>query len=266
MIIISGMSDLPDAALSDRTPLMAAKVPMLDELARCGCCGTVMTVPEGINPGVSAAVLSLLGYDFSRGVPGEAELAAAGIGVPGTSLSRFFVVPTFSGHGAVVSENPVVRGIGRMAFLKSVNVEQLPDDFAQTLANQAEAALDAIRTNEFVLVFIDQPRLMSLKGDVDGKILALEYIDRYLIATVADYVWGAKEQMNLVVTTDCISSWRLRENVAGDVPAVVYFNDDLPYDTDSFDELSVMDGPLDVPCEGELIRKLITARGCEVPF
>ena len=40
----------------------------------------------------------------------------------------------------------------------------------------------------------------------------------------------------------------------GEVPAVVYFNDDLPYDTQSFDEASVVDGPLGTPLPGDLIK------------
>lgn len=96
------------------------------------------------------------------------------------------------------------------------------------------------------------------KGDLRGKIEAIEKIDRDVITPIADYVWNAKEQMNMVVVSECITSWRSRDNVRGEVPAVVYFNDDVPYDTKSFDEQSVVDGPLNTPLPGDLIRKLVT--------
>ncbi len=85
-------------------------------------------------------------------------------------------------------------------------------------------------------------------GDLKGKIEAIERIDRDVINPIADYVWNAKVQMNMVVVSDHITSWRMGRPVRGrGTTAVVYFNDDLPYDTQSFDEASVVDGPLGTP-------------------
>ena len=75
---------------------------------------------------------------------------------------------------------------------------------------------------------------------------------------MADYVWNAKMQMNLVVTGDYVTSWQDRRRLHGEVPAVVYFNDDLPYDLNRFDEESVKEVPLNAPLPGDLIRLLIS--------
>ncbi|MDE6400570.1 MAG: hypothetical protein K2L68_06900, partial [Muribaculaceae bacterium] len=97
---------------------------------------------------------------------------------------------------------------------------------------------------------------MSLNVDVEGKMDVLERIDRELITPVADYVWNARLQMNLVVTGDLVTSWRDRATARGEVPAVVYFNDDLPYDMKAFDEKTVAEGPLNAPLPGDLMRLL----------
>ena len=108
------------------------------------------------------------------------------------------------------------------------------------------------------MLHIDAAERRGRMGDLKGKIEAIERIDRDVINPIADYVWNAKVQMNMVVVSDHITSWRMGRPVRGEVPAVVYFNDDLPYDTQSFDEASVVDGPLGTPLPGDLIKKLIT--------
>lgn len=260
-IIIGGLADIPDSLMEGKTPLMAAVTPSLDALARCGCCGSVLTVDPAVPLSPHTAILSLLGYDFRRGMPAPEELAAFGRNEPvreeGSSL-RYFVLPKFSGHGVVISDDDMVNGIGRMALL---NVERPYGENSSgdtRLREMAEATIRAIERDEFVLVYIHAPRDMSLKGSWDAKVESIEDIDREYISPVADYVWGAKQQMNMVVVSDCISSWRCGMDMRGEVPAVVYFNDDPPYDTDTFDEESVVDGPLGAPMPGDLIRRLMT--------
>lgn len=260
MIVVGGMADLPDESTGGRTPLMMASTPALDALAKCGCCGLVKTIPDGYPVTTEAAVLSLLGYDFSHGIPSRLGLEAfgAGTGAPEKEL-RPFVVPKFSGHGGVVTRSPLIHGIGRMAMLRPcVAADEEGNPIELTLPRIAATIIEAIEYFDFVLAYVGSPHERAIRGDLDGKIEAIEDIDSLLVRPVADYVWNAKMQMNLVVTGDHISSWRRRSTVEGDVPAVVYFNDDLPYDTERFNEETVEDGPLNAPLPGDLIRRLVT--------
>ncbi len=260
MIVIGGMADLPDMASEEKTPLMLAATPSLDSLAKVGCCGSVLTLPDSAELTSEAALLALLGYDLERGVPARNALEAFGAGFdPDDRRLRYFVLPKFSGHGVVITDSLMARGVGRMALMRPfipIDDNGFPVPFP--LKNQAEVAVKAIEAYDFVLIYVGLPHERSLKGDLDGKIEALEKIDRELITPIADYVWNAKFQMSLVVTGDHISSWRQRKAVRGEVPAVVYFNDDLPYETSRFNENSVLEGPLNAPLPGDLIKKLIT--------
>ncbi len=76
-----GMADNPVPLLGGRTPLEAASIPMLDELAQNGELGLVKTIPPGIPPGSDTAFLSILGYDPRRYFSGRGPLEAAGCGV-----------------------------------------------------------------------------------------------------------------------------------------------------------------------------------------
>ena len=257
-VVASGIADLPDQELDGKTPLMIARTPALDALARCGRCGSILPLSDDKPLSRGNALLSILGYDPDKVMPGKEELERFGSSYGQEHSPGYFVLPGFSGHGVVVSLHPYVRGIGKMALLRPLEVARTTGDDESVLGAIANTAIEAIGNNEFVLVHVECAAAMSRKGDVKGKVEAIERIDREIISPIADYVWGAKEQMNMVVVSDCIASWRLRENVRGEVPAVVYFNDDLPYETSSFDENNVKDGPLNTPLPGDLIKKLVS--------
>jgi 2,3-bisphosphoglycerate-independent phosphoglycerate mutase len=80
MIVPDGMADDPIPELDGRTPLMAAKTPHLDALARAGTVGRVQTVPPGMRPDSDVAALSIMGYDPAKYYTGRAPLEAAAQG------------------------------------------------------------------------------------------------------------------------------------------------------------------------------------------
>ena len=81
VILGDGMSDEPIAALDGKTPLEAAKTPVMDELASKGELGMVQNVPAGMSPGSEVANLSVMGYDPLVDFTGRSPLEALSIGV-----------------------------------------------------------------------------------------------------------------------------------------------------------------------------------------
>lgn len=242
---------------------MEADTPGLDALAECGRCGLVKSVPDGVELNPPNAVAAILGYDFARG-PLDPETLGAygrGEGLDPTKL-RFWVIPKFSGHGVVMSDNDEVRGVGMSALLRPLfamdsETHQPKHPATGTLADKAMGAVKIIENYDFVVLYVDDVLKAGLEGDLQGKIEAIEDIDRELIRPIADHVWGAKEQMSLIVTGDYSVSYQLRTAIEGDVPAAVYFNDDLPGSIDKFDEEAFKEGPLSTPLPGDLIRDAI---------
>ena len=74
------MADLPVERLGGKTLLQYAKKPMMDQLAREGRCGRLVTVPEGFPPGSEVANTAILGYDLNKVYEGRGPLEAASIG------------------------------------------------------------------------------------------------------------------------------------------------------------------------------------------
>jgi 2,3-bisphosphoglycerate-independent phosphoglycerate mutase len=84
LVIIDGMSDEPNPALGDKTPLAAAHTPTLRRLAHSGGQGQVATCdPEGDPPATDAGILALLGDGLDREAKlGRGIFEALGQGLP----------------------------------------------------------------------------------------------------------------------------------------------------------------------------------------
>ncbi len=80
IILGDGMSDHPVGSIGGKTPLEYASTPASDELAKMGRSGSLVTIPEGLQPGSEVANASILGYDMTKVYEGRGPLEAASIG------------------------------------------------------------------------------------------------------------------------------------------------------------------------------------------
>ncbi len=81
VILGDGMADYRQSFLGDKTPLMLANKPFIDNLAKKSEVGLVRTVPCSLKPGSDVANLSVLGYNPEECYSGRSPLEAASIGI-----------------------------------------------------------------------------------------------------------------------------------------------------------------------------------------
>jgi len=81
IILGDGMADLPIEELGGKTPLMVAHTPNIDELARKGRSGLLVTVPLDMPAGSEIANMGVMGYDVHKVYEGRGVLEAASMGV-----------------------------------------------------------------------------------------------------------------------------------------------------------------------------------------
>ena len=81
VVLCDGMADTPNSALDNKTPMEAAKKPLMDKLAAVSEVGMCRTVAQGLKPGSDVANLSVMGYDPKVCYTGRSPLEAASIGV-----------------------------------------------------------------------------------------------------------------------------------------------------------------------------------------
>ena len=228
MIVIAGMADLPDPLTLKDTPLTEATIPALDTLAMRGEITSFSTIDDNHEISHKNSLLTLLGYDLDRGEPSLEELMEFGLDNSAVltqySTLRPFIIPGFSSHGVCITTSSWVRGIAKSTFLKPLDIYSPGSSDAEILETISKLAIESIPDNEFVFIYVDMPLKASLRGDYEGKIRALESIDRHLVAPIADYIWKSELFINMVITTDLVTPWHRRRPAMMGIPVILYYN------------------------------------------
>ncbi len=81
LFLADGMADEPLRELNGLTPLEYARTPGMDRIAREGCSGEFLSLPDGFPTGSEVANMSVLGCDLEREYGGRGPLEAAGRGI-----------------------------------------------------------------------------------------------------------------------------------------------------------------------------------------
>lgn len=118
LVIPDGVADEAQPGLGGKTPLQAATIPFMDEVARLGIVGRADHVPASMPSGSDVGTMSLFGYDPLVYHTGRAPIEAAAQGIELGELDW------------AIRCNLVTVEEGRMA---SFTAEQIPNDLAATL-------------------------------------------------------------------------------------------------------------------------------------
>ena len=81
LVIPDGVADEPQPSLNGQTPLQAAALPHMDEVAQWGVVGRTDNVPASMPSGSDVGTMSLFGYDTLRFHTGRAPIEAAAQGI-----------------------------------------------------------------------------------------------------------------------------------------------------------------------------------------
>ena len=125
LIIGDGMADNPVPEIGGKTPLQYAQIPRIDELAKRGEVGSVLTVPKGLPAGSDTAILSIFGCDPNVCYTGRAPLEAAASGIalaPGDAAYRCNMVTFEDGDGALADKRILSHSAGSIEGETSIAV------------------------------------------------------------------------------------------------------------------------------------------------
>ena len=80
VVVACGLAEEPREELNGKTPLEAARTPVLDQMAARGILGLTRTIPRGAAPACEVGAASILGYDPTQHPVQAAGLEALGVG------------------------------------------------------------------------------------------------------------------------------------------------------------------------------------------
>ena len=379
------MADHPVERLGGKTLLQYADKPMMDQLAREGRCGRLITVPEGFPPGSEVANTAILGYDLNKVYEGRGPLEAASIGydmqpddfaircniitledgkiithnggnlqtedarvlidylnehlgndhvkfITGIQYRHLLVIKGGSKHivcapphdhpneewrpllvkaeegyedeakdtvtlindlilksqellakhpyniakaakgerqansiwpwsggyrpsmqtlmqqypqvrtGAVISAVDLIQGIGKYAGLRILKVPGATGLADTNYEGKAQAAIEALKKDDFVFVHVEATDEAGHDGDLDLKLKAINYLDQRLIRPVFEAVEQMDEPVCIAVLPDHPTPVELRIHVNEPVPFFIYYKGIEPDEVQQYDEVSCVSG------------------------
>ena len=394
------MADLPVERLGGKTLLQYAHKPMMDQLAKEGRCGRLVTVPEGFPPGSEVANTAILGYDLNKVYEGRGPLEAASIGyemadddfaircniitiedgkiithnggnletddarvlieylnehlgsdrvkfITGIQYRHLLVIKGGNKHitcapphdhpneewkpllvkadipeaqetanlindlilksqellakhpynvakaakgerqansiwpwsggyrpsmetlmqqypeiksGAVISAVDLIQGIGKYAGLRIIKVPGATGLADTNYEGKAQAAIDALRQDDFVFVHVEASDEAGHDGDLELKLKTIEYLDQRLIAPIYHEVKDWQDDVCIAVLPDHLTPVEMRIHIGQPVPFLIWHRGIEPDDVQQYDEVSCVNGSYGLLRLHEFMQALMAVR------
>ena len=144
--------------------------------------------------------------------------------------------------GAVISAVDLIQGIGRYAGLRIIKVPGATGLADTNYEGKAQAAIDALKTDDFVFVHVEATDEAGHDGDLDLKLRAINYLDQRLIKPVYEAIQQMDEPVSIAVLPDHPTPVELRIHVNEPVPFLIYYKGIEPDAVQHYDELSCVSG------------------------
>ena len=144
--------------------------------------------------------------------------------------------------GAVISAVDLIRGIGHYAGLRIVEVEGATGLANTNYEGKAQAAIDALKTDDFVFVHVEATDEAGHDGDVDLKLKAIDYLDKRLIKPIYEAVLQMDTPIAIAILPDHPTPVELRIHVNEPVPFIIWHPGITADDVEHYDEESCVSG------------------------
>ncbi|MDD4991198.1 MAG: cofactor-independent phosphoglycerate mutase [Paludibacter sp.] len=159
--------------------------------------------------------------------------------------------------GSVISAVDLIRGIGVYAGLKVIHVEGATGLYDTNYEGKAQAAIDALRTDDFVYLHIEASDEAGHEGDVDLKIKTIEYLDSRVVKPIFDEVSTWDEPVTIAILPDHPTPCVYKTHTNSPVPFVIYRPGELADDVTVYDEFAAEKGSYGLLKGMEFMRELI---------
>lgn len=158
---------------------------------------------------------------------------------------------------SVISAVDLIRGIGVYAGMKVIHVEGATGLYDTNYEGKADAALEALKTDDLVYLHIEASDEAGHEGDVRLKIQTIEDLDHRIVGPIFQALQTWKEPVAIAVLPDHPTPCSIRTHTNVPVPFLIYRPGDEPDPVMTFDEFSVENGKYGLLEKDEFIRQLI---------
>lgn len=164
--------------------------------------------------------------------------------------------------GAVISAVDLIQGIGRYAGLRCMEVEGATGLYDTNYENKVAAALEALKTDDFVYLHIEASDEAGHEGNLELKQRTIEDLDKRVVGPIYEAVKDWEEPVAIAVLPDHPTPCELRTHTAEPVPFLIYYPGITPDSVQTFDEVSCMEGIYGVMKENEFMNEFMQSACC----
>ncbi len=159
--------------------------------------------------------------------------------------------------GAVITAVDLIRGIGRYAGLEVINVEGATGLYDTNYEGKAQAAIEALKTHDFVYLHVEASDEAGHDGDVNLKLKTIENLDKRLLAPLMKAAVDEGDPVAVALLPDHPTPCELRTHTADPVPFTIYYPGIEPDSVQTFDEDAAREGRYGLLEGDEFIREFM---------
>lgn len=159
--------------------------------------------------------------------------------------------------GAVISAVDLIQGIGVYAGLEVIKVAGATGLYDTNYEGKAKAALDALKTHDFVYLHIEASDEAGHEGDYGLKVKTIEYLDSRVVGFLAEETAKMDEPVAIALLPDHPTPWKLKTHTRDAVPFLIYYPGIQPDGVDRYDELTAQKGAYGILRSEQLMQELL---------
>lgn len=144
--------------------------------------------------------------------------------------------------GSVITAVDLIRGIGHYAGLRCIDVEGATGLYDTNYEGKAQAAIEALKTDDFVYLHIEASDEAGHEGDVPLKLKTIEYLDHRAVGPIYEAVKDWDEPVAIAVLPDHPTPCELRTHTAEPIPFLIYYPGIEPDNVSTYDEVACQKG------------------------
>ena len=145
-------------------------------------------------------------------------------------------------RGDVISAVDLIRGIGHYAGLHNIIVPGATGLADTNYEGKTQAAIEALRKDDFVFLHIEASDEAGHDGDLELKLCTIENLDSRVVGPIFEEVSKWDEPVAIAVMPDHPTPVEIRTHVKEPVPFIVWYPGISPDSVQTYSEVSCVSG------------------------
>ena len=144
--------------------------------------------------------------------------------------------------GAVITAVDLIRGIGKYAGLRVIDVPGATGLWDTNYEGKAQAAIEALKTDDFVYLHVEACDEAGHDGDLELKLKCIDALDKRLVRPILDQCSMFNGQLSIALLPDHPTPIAHRTHTNEPIPFCIYYPGIEPDQVQTFDEVACQQG------------------------